>query len=502
MSIIGQGRTQKVKEGSDMAKDITVHKSFSLIEKFSENDSLTTNEKMLLKYLPHKVQNIIWELHSSMMFPIPYCFSAIMTAVSGSIANSKALCTQNGYIVYPSIFMAIIGESGENKSQPIKWFMRPLWTRTAEMLKDYNGELDAYLKEVAKGNFEMDKPKKVQFIIQDATIEAIKEILYENPRGLLVIFDELISWIKSFSRYKRGKASEEGEWIVICDGDSLMVNRKGDARVLYIKHPFVALIGSIQPYVLCDAFKGSGMEDGLLWRIFMTYSEHPASPILWNDNKPDENLQDQWSEIITAILDQSFDADYDCPKALRYTDNAWTVIRSWQNMKEEDYTANHSQKELSVWRKVQVSVHKISICLKELWKACGEDVLEIGEGDNGDLPTDDDPLGNENFIGMQMALAAIQVMDYYLENALHTLKMMTDMFPGVLTQGQKLFLKMFPLEEFVSRSAIVDHAVKRGMKQRTIDRYLSQLRGTMLECNHGKYRLTESGKMAIYGGNR
>ena len=55
----------------------------------------------------------------------------------------------------------------------------------------------------------MDKPKKVQFIIQDATIEAVKEILYENPRGLLVIFDELISWIKSFSRYKRGKASEE-----------------------------------------------------------------------------------------------------------------------------------------------------------------------------------------------------------------------------------------------------------------------------------------------------
>ena len=172
MSIIGQGRTRTVKEGSDMAKDITVHKSFSLIEKFSKNDSLTTNEKMLLKYLPHKVQNIIWELHSSMMFPIPYCFSAIMTAVSGSIANSKALCTQNGYIVYPSIFMAIIGESGENKSQPIKWFMRPLWTRTAEMLKDYNGELDAYLKEVAKGNFEMDKPKKVQFIIQDAPIEA------------------------------------------------------------------------------------------------------------------------------------------------------------------------------------------------------------------------------------------------------------------------------------------------------------------------------------------
>lgn len=482
-----------------MAKDITVHKSFSLIEKFSENDSLTANEQMLLRFLPHKVQNIIWELHSSMMLPIPYCFSSIMTAVSGSIANSKALCTQNGYIVYPNIFMALIGESGENKSQPIRWFMKPLWNRNADMLKDYNGDLEAYLREVSKGNPDAEKPKKVQFIIQDATMEAIKEILYENPRGLLVVFDELISWIKSFSRYKRGNSSEEGEWIVIFDGDSLMVNRKGDARVLYIKHPFVALIGSIQPYVLCEAFKGSGMEDGLLWRIFMTYSEHPASPLLWNDSKPDESLQARWSEIITAILDQSFNVDYDCPKALRYTDDAWAIIRNWQNMKEEEFTANRSQKELSVWRKVQVSVHKISICLKELWKACGEDVLEIGDGDNGDLPTEDDPQGNENFIGMQMAFAATQIMDYYLENALQTLKMMTDMFPGALTQGQKAFLKLFPVDGYVSRSAVVDVAVKRGMKPRTVDRYLSHLRGTMLEASHGRYRLTENGKMAIFG---
>ena len=492
-----------MKEGSSMTKDVTIHRTFSLIEKFNTQDSLTDNERMLLKFLPHKVQDIIWELNSSMMFPTPYCFSSILTAVAGSIANSKALCTQNGYIVYPSICMAIIGESGENKSQPIRWFMKPLWNRTAEMLKDYNGELDAYLKEIAKGNYDIDKPKRIQFIIQDATIEAIKEILHENPRGLLVIFDELISWIKSFTRYKKGKVSEEGEWIVIFDGDSLMVNRKGDARVLYIKHPFVALIGSIQPYVLCEAFKGAGQEDGLLWRVFMTYSEHPASPILWNDNKPDENLQDKWAEIILSLLDQSFDVDYDCPKALRYTDNAWAVIRNWQNMKEEEFTANHSQKELSVWRKVQVSVHKISLCLKELWKACKEDVSEIGSGDNGDLPTDDDPQGNGNFIGMQMALAATHIMDYYLENALQTLKMMTDMFPGILTQGQKSFLKMFPLDEFVSRGAIVSYAKeKRQMKERTIDRYLSQLRGTMLECNHGKYRLSESGKMAIYGGNR
>ena len=80
-----------------MSREIKVQTTFSLIEKFKKDTSLTENEQMLLKYLPHKVQNIIWELHNSMKVPIPYCFSTILTAVSGSIANSKVLCTNNGY---------------------------------------------------------------------------------------------------------------------------------------------------------------------------------------------------------------------------------------------------------------------------------------------------------------------------------------------------------------------------------------------------------------------
>ncbi len=486
-----------------MAREIKTHTTFSLIDKFkNDTSSLTENEQMLLKYLPHKIQNIIWELHSSMMFPIPYCFSAILTAVSGSIANSKALYANNGYIIYPGLFMAIIGESGENKSHPIKWFMKPLWERAAEILEDYNKELDHYQKETAKGNFDIEKPRKTQFIIQDATIEAIKEILHENPRGIMVIFDELILWINSFSRYKKGNTSEQGEWIVIYEGDDLIVNRKGNSKVLHIKHPFVSLIGSIQPYIICEAFKGAGTEDGLLWRILMTHSEHPACPILWNDQKPDENLKKEWSEIILSIFDQSLGLDYEHPKQVRYTENGWNIVKNWQNERETEFTSSRPQKEVSVWRKVQVNVHKIALSLKELWRACNEDVLEIGDGDNGDLPTDDDPRGNDDFIGMQMAIAATNIMNYYLDGALQTLDMMSRMFPKPLLTEQKSFLRIFPLEGFVTRSAIIDHCVKYGMKQRTIDRYLGQLKGTYLEYSHGKYKLSDTGKMAISGGNR
>ena len=133
--------------------------------------------------------------------------------------------------------------------------------------------------------------------------------------------------IKSFSRYTKGHVSEQGEWIVIYDGDDLIVNRKGNSKVLHIKRPFVSLIGSIQPYILCDAFKGAGTEDGLLWRILMTHSEHPACPLLWNDEQPDENLCKDWSKIILSIFDQSLGVDYEHPKQIRYTENGWSTVR-------------------------------------------------------------------------------------------------------------------------------------------------------------------------------
>ena len=234
----------------------------------------------------------------------------------------------------------------------------------------------------------------------------------------------------------------------------------------------------------------------------MTHSEHPACPILWNDQKPDENLKKEWSEIILSIFDQSLGLDYEHPKQVRYTENGWNIVKNWQNERETEFTSSRPQKEVSVWRKVQVNVHKIALSLKELWRACNEDVLEIGDGDNGDLPTDDDPRGNDDFIGMQMAIAATNIMNYYLDGALQTLDMMSRMFPKPLLTEQKSFLRIFPLEGFVTRSAIIDHCVKYGMKQRTIDRYLGQLKGTYLEYSHGKYKLSDTGKMAISGGNR
>ena len=134
-----------------------------------------------------------------------------------------------------------------------------------------------------------------------------------------------------------------------------------------------------------------------------------------------------------------------------------------------------------------------------LWRACNEDVLEIGDGDKGDLPTDEDPTGNEDFIGMQIAMAATHIMNYYLDGALQTLDMMSKMFPKPLLADQKAFLRMFPLDGFVQRSSIVAHATQYGMKPRTIDRYLGQLKGSYLEYQHGRYRLSNSGKMAISG---
>src|SRR4051812_2013644 len=70
------------------------------------------------------------------------------------------------------------------------------------------------------------KPPVRQFIIEDATIEAVGEVLRDNRRGLLVACDELDLWFQSMTRYggKSGRC-DRASWLKLHQGRGLILNR-------------------------------------------------------------------------------------------------------------------------------------------------------------------------------------------------------------------------------------------------------------------------------------
>src|SRR5262249_19638284 len=65
---------------------------------------------------------------------------------------------------------------------------------------------------------ELIAPKRKRFIINDATVEALHEILSANPAGVLVIRDELTGWWSQLDRH--GREGERAFYLEAWNGDT------------------------------------------------------------------------------------------------------------------------------------------------------------------------------------------------------------------------------------------------------------------------------------------
>lgn len=111
---------------------------------------------------------------------------------------------------------------------------------------------------------EPKEPQPRRFYINDATPEALANILVGNPQGVVTIADELSSFLSSFERYN---VNSEGFWLTAYNGDPHVVDRKGSPEPLAVPFLGVSILGGIQPDRFATAFKGAnvGAAARFLW---------------------------------------------------------------------------------------------------------------------------------------------------------------------------------------------------------------------------------------------
>ena len=84
-----------------------------------------------------------------------------------------------------------------------------------------------------------------RYIVTDATVEKLGELLNQNPRGLILVRDELSGWLQSLD--KQGRGGDREFYLESWNGDgSYVVDRigRGTIRVPALT---LSLIGTIQP---------------------------------------------------------------------------------------------------------------------------------------------------------------------------------------------------------------------------------------------------------------
>ncbi|MHB1991001.1 YfjI family protein [Metallibacterium scheffleri] len=123
-------------------------------------------------------------------------------------------------------------------------------------------------------------PPEPRIVMADATVEKLGELLNANPRGLLMVRDELAGWLASLD--KEGHEGDRSFWLECWNGTGpFVVDRIGRGTVR-IEACAVSVLGGIQPGKLADyvrgAVKGGMGDDGLMQRFQLAvYPDLPAS---------------------------------------------------------------------------------------------------------------------------------------------------------------------------------------------------------------------------------
>ena len=79
-------------------------------------------------------------------------------------------------------------------------------------------------------------PKSKRIVIKDFKEEALIENLYKNPRGIVVLVDEVLGMFKTLGRYS-GKSDFIEKLASVHSGDSFDPIRKGERHIKMVGCP-------------------------------------------------------------------------------------------------------------------------------------------------------------------------------------------------------------------------------------------------------------------------
>ena len=133
------------------------------------------------------------------------------------------------------------------------------------------------------------QPIQRRYVTNDATTEKLGELLNENPRGLLLVRDELTGWL--FSLEKSGREGDRSFFLESWEGiGSFDVDRIGRGSI-HVPALTLSIFGGIQPDRLRQFFSGAmangGELDGLLQRFQL---------LAWPDDPGEWLLIDRWPD--------------------------------------------------------------------------------------------------------------------------------------------------------------------------------------------------------------
>jgi hypothetical protein len=263
-----------------------------------------------LDVFPDTVRQFIDEAANAFPCPADYLAVPLLVIAGATIGAARALAIKPGHVQRAALYAGVIGSPGSLKtpaqeavSEAVHEEEQRLHALWESRMESYAASIDGHDADMKKWKKEPvgDPPKKppkpvlTRLTVNDATAESLVPILKENPRGGVMLRDELTSWVQSMNQYREGgKGADQQFWLSVWSGTTATVDRKKSHELgpLRVRRPFIGVVGGLTPDKLPtlrgDRPRQRAELDGFIDRVLLSYpKEFGVSEENWKQVSPE-----------------------------------------------------------------------------------------------------------------------------------------------------------------------------------------------------------------------
>ncbi|BCZ95301.1 hypothetical protein TthAK1_19180 [Thermus thermophilus] len=237
-----------------------------------------------------------------------------------------------------NLWVAVISDPGTKKTPILKTLAEPLYELEAHFQEEYEErrrtyELERQAWQASKPQErgpEPQEPRAFRVLVEDATKEALAQVLKEN-RGVVAVYDELKGLFSTWQRVDR--QADRAFYLKAHSGGSHREDRMG-RKGHFVRDMWLAIVGFIQPgpfrRLLKEAAKGGEEADGLVQRFVMV--EGRLLP--WKKERPSVPREAQ--EAYKAFMKGLWQSPEEVPRILRFAPDAQELWYEWEDEVEQE----------------------------------------------------------------------------------------------------------------------------------------------------------------------
>lgn len=322
------------------------------------------------KLLPGGLSGWVKDIVDRTQCPPDFIAVTVMVSLASLVGRKVAIHPKehDDWLVTPNMWGTLIGRPSSMKSPAMAEGMRPLnrLARVAheqfkEALEEYEVEkifnkqqaslIEADIKNALKAGDDLkinnarnnammlakeehQQPTQHRYIVNDATIEKLGELLNQNPNGLLLVRDELTGWLKNLD--KEDRANDRAFYLEAFNGGGEYTYDRIGRGTLHIESTTVSLIGGLQPsklrpYVYQAINYGNG-DDGLIQRFQMAVYPDDTGEWVNVDRWPDSELRNGAFEIFKKLDEMEAQPvdDEGRVSGVRFDEAGQRVFNAWR----------------------------------------------------------------------------------------------------------------------------------------------------------------------------